>query len=98
MSGSKSTVEEIAKANADARTKSGKAAEKIIEGNADALTESGKASGEPLKERAPCQSALTRNADARSGPGRVASCVLSLARPTSSCQRTEPVPNRNESA
>jgi hypothetical protein len=46
----KPTVEETAKANADALAKSGKAAEKIIRGNADALTESGNASRAAVQE------------------------------------------------
>jgi phasin family protein len=46
----KPTIEETAKANADALTKSGKAAEKIIEGNADALTKSGNASRAAVQE------------------------------------------------
>jgi phasin family protein len=46
----KPTVEEIAKANADALTKSGKAAQDIIKGNADALTESGNASSVAVQE------------------------------------------------
>jgi phasin family protein len=46
----KPTVEEIAKANADALTKSGKAAQDIITGNADALTESGNASSVAVQE------------------------------------------------
>jgi phasin family protein len=46
----KPTVEEIAKANADALTKSGKAAQNIIKGNADALTESGNASAVAVQE------------------------------------------------
>jgi len=44
------TVEPIAKANADALTKSGLAAEKIVKGNADALTDSGNASSSAFQE------------------------------------------------
>ena len=44
------TVEPIAKANADAATKSGLAAEKIVKGNADALTDSGNASSAAFQE------------------------------------------------
>ena len=44
------TVEPIAKANADALTKSGLAAEKIVKGNADALTDSGNASSAAFQE------------------------------------------------
>ncbi len=44
------TVEPIAKADADALTKSGLAAEKIVKGNADALTDSGNASSAAFQE------------------------------------------------
>ena len=44
------TVQPIAKADADALTKSGLAAEKIVKGNADALTDSGNASSSAFQE------------------------------------------------
>ncbi len=44
------TVDPIAKANADALTRSGHAAEKIVKGNADALTDSGNASSAAFQE------------------------------------------------
>ena len=46
----KRTVEQIAKANADALTKSGEAAEKIVQGNADVLSQSGVASIAAVQE------------------------------------------------
>jgi phasin family protein len=46
----KPTVEDTAKANVDALTKSGKAAEKIMKGSAEALTESGNASRAAVQE------------------------------------------------
>ena len=57
-------AEQIAKATADALTKSGQVAEKIMKGNADALTESGAASRSAVQELTKAyQELATKNAN-----------------------------------